>query len=46
MLGVLDIKDEWAVRDLTICVRDINALAPFARQLVEHMRDKSEKSAA
>jgi DNA-binding transcriptional LysR family regulator len=45
-IRVLDIKDEWAVRDLTICVRDINALAPFARQLVEHMRDKSVKSAA
>jgi DNA-binding transcriptional LysR family regulator len=45
-IRVLDIKDEWAVRDLTICVRDINTLAPFARQLVEHMRDKSVKSAA
>jgi hypothetical protein len=27
-----------ALRDLTICVRDVAALSPFARQLVEHMR--------
>jgi molybdate transport repressor ModE-like protein len=34
----VDLTDTWAVRDLTICVRDIIALSPFARQLVEHMR--------
>jgi DNA-binding transcriptional LysR family regulator len=32
------LTDSWAVRELTICVRDLNALAPYARQLVEHMR--------
>jgi DNA-binding transcriptional LysR family regulator len=34
----VDLTDTWAVRDLTICVRDVAALSPFARQLVEHMR--------
>ena len=34
----VDLADPWAVRDLTICVRDIDALPPYARQLVEHMR--------
>jgi DNA-binding transcriptional LysR family regulator len=42
---MLDINDEWAVRDLTICVRDLSALPPFARQLVEHLRDKSSGTA-
>jgi DNA-binding transcriptional LysR family regulator len=32
------LTDAWAVRDLTICVRDLAALPPYARQLVEHMR--------
>jgi DNA-binding transcriptional LysR family regulator len=40
-IRVLDIVDPWAVRDLTICVRDIDALAPYARELVEHMQDKN-----
>lgn len=43
-IRVLDIADDWAVRDLTICVRELKALAPFARQLVEHMRDKTVKT--
>ncbi|MGD9920974.1 MAG: LysR substrate-binding domain-containing protein [Pseudorhodoplanes sp.] len=34
----VDLTDTWALRDLTICVRDVTALSPFARQLVEHMR--------
>ena len=32
------LTDAWALRDLTICVRDFAALPPYARQLVEHMR--------
>jgi DNA-binding transcriptional LysR family regulator len=32
------LTDPWAVRDLTICVRDIRELPPIARQLVEHLR--------
>ena len=45
-IRVLDIEEDWAVRDLTICVRDFNALPPFSRQLVEHMRDKTAKATA
>jgi DNA-binding transcriptional LysR family regulator len=32
------LTDPWAVRELTICVRSIPELPPFARQLVEHLR--------
>ncbi|MBX6426857.1 MAG: LysR family transcriptional regulator [Variibacter sp.] len=32
------LTDPWAVRELTICVRDLAALPFFARKLVEHMR--------
>jgi DNA-binding transcriptional LysR family regulator len=34
----LALTDPWAVRDLTICVRSLRDLPPFARQLVEHLR--------
>jgi DNA-binding transcriptional LysR family regulator len=34
----VDLADPWALRDLTICIRDFKALPPYARQLVEHMR--------
>ena len=37
-IKAVDLADPWAVRDLTICVRDFDALPPYARQLVEHMR--------
>jgi hypothetical protein len=37
-IKAVDLTDTWALRDLTICVRDIGALPPYARQLVEHMR--------
>jgi len=26
------------LRELTICVRDVNSLPPYARQLVDHLR--------
>jgi DNA-binding transcriptional LysR family regulator len=32
------LTDAWALRELTICVRSVAALPPYARQLVEHMR--------
>lgn len=32
------LADPWALRELTICIRDFDALPPYARQLVEHMR--------
>jgi DNA-binding transcriptional LysR family regulator len=37
-IKAIDLADPWALRELTICIRDLDALAPFARQLVEHMR--------
>jgi DNA-binding transcriptional LysR family regulator len=37
-IKAVDLSDPWALRELTICVRDFDALPPFARQLVEHMR--------
>jgi DNA-binding transcriptional LysR family regulator len=37
-IKAVDLTDAWALRDLTICVRDVEALAPYARQLVEHLR--------
>src|ERR1700752_102329 len=30
------LADAWALRELTICVRDYGALPPYARQLVDH----------
>jgi DNA-binding transcriptional LysR family regulator len=32
------LTDSWALRELTICVRDVAALPPYARQLVDHLR--------
>src|SRR5215470_13852693 len=37
-IKTVDLIDPWATRDLTICVRDVEALPPYARELVEHMR--------
>jgi molybdate transport repressor ModE-like protein len=37
-IKAVELADPWALRDLTICVRDLEALPPYARQLVEHMR--------
>ena len=37
-IKTVDLTDPWATRDLTICVRDFEALPPYARELVEHMR--------
>ena len=38
-IKALELTDPWALRDLTICVRDYKALPPYARQLVDHMRE-------
>lgn len=32
------LTDAWALRELTICVRDVTALPSYARQLVDHLR--------
>lgn len=34
----IELTDAWALRELTICVRNFDVLPPYARQLVEHMR--------
>ena len=33
------LTDSWALRELTICVRDETMLPPYARQLVDHLRE-------
>ena len=35
------LADAWAVRELTICIRRLAELPPYARQLVEHLRGGS-----
>ena len=37
-IHIVALADPWAVRELTICVRDLAALPIFARELVTHMR--------
>jgi DNA-binding transcriptional LysR family regulator len=37
-VAVVTLTDPWAVRELTICIRKLKELPPYARQLVEHLR--------
>jgi DNA-binding transcriptional LysR family regulator len=37
-IKTVPLTDPWALRELTICVRDYRELPPYARQLVDHMR--------
>ncbi len=37
-IAVVPLTDPWAVRELTICIRSLSELPPYARQLVEHLR--------
>jgi len=37
-IAIVTLADPWALRDLTICVRNFAELPPFARQFVEHLR--------
>jgi DNA-binding transcriptional LysR family regulator len=37
-IAVVPLTDPWAVRELTICVRNMKELPLYARQLVEHLR--------
>jgi DNA-binding transcriptional LysR family regulator len=37
-LGVVDLADDWALRELKIVVRGLEALRPYARELVEGLR--------
>ncbi len=36
-IGIVPLRDRWAMRDLRICVRDLAALSPRARQLVQQL---------
>ena len=37
-LEVAELTDDWALRDLTICVRSLDELRPSARELVDSLR--------
>jgi DNA-binding transcriptional LysR family regulator len=37
-ISAVQLADSWALRDLTICVRDLEVLPPYARTLVDHLR--------
>jgi DNA-binding transcriptional LysR family regulator len=37
-ISAVNLTDAWAPRELTICVRNEEALPPYARQLVDHLR--------
>jgi DNA-binding transcriptional LysR family regulator len=37
-IHIVALADPWAVRELTICVRNYAELPIFARELVTHMR--------
>jgi DNA-binding transcriptional LysR family regulator len=37
-IAVVALTDAWAMRQLTICIRRLAELPPYARQLVEHLR--------
>jgi molybdate transport repressor ModE-like protein len=41
-IAAVQLSDAWAVRDLTICVKGLGDLPAYARQLVEHLRAKSQ----
>ncbi len=37
-IGMVDLEDSWAARDLTLCIRALKELPTSARQLVAHLR--------
>jgi len=37
-ISAVHLTDSWAPRELTICVRDVEALPPYARQLLDHLK--------
>jgi molybdate transport repressor ModE-like protein len=37
-LAIVDLTDAWAVRELTLCVKEVAALRPYARALVASLR--------
>ncbi|MGP0095083.1 MAG: LysR substrate-binding domain-containing protein [Xanthobacteraceae bacterium] len=40
-IAVIPLTDAWAVRELTICIRSLDELPPYAREFVEHLRAPS-----
>lgn len=40
-IGIVDLDDPWAARDLTLCIRSLKDLPPSARQLVDHLRQQA-----
>jgi DNA-binding transcriptional LysR family regulator len=40
-LAVIPLADDWALRELTLCVRDLAALKPTARRLAEALRGQA-----
>jgi molybdate transport repressor ModE-like protein len=44
-IAVIPLTDSWAERDLTICVRKFDELAPYARQFVEYLRAPAQPAA-
>jgi len=43
-IQVVELTDPWALRNLSICLRDYKALPPYARQLVDHLREARRES--
>jgi len=43
-ISAVRLTDSWALRELTICVRDVEAMPPYARQLVDHLRAEQGKA--
>ena len=43
-IAAVPLTDSWAVRELTICIRDMKELPLYARQLVEHLRASDQES--
>ena len=41
-IKALELTDAWAVRELTICVKNFDDLPSYAQQLVVHMRASAE----
>ena len=39
-IAAVPLTDAWAVRELTICIRNVKELPLYAQQLVEHLRDQ------
>jgi len=37
-IAIIDLQDDWAIRELTICVRDLAQAPPYARALIQALR--------